>query len=87
MFSDQALFEQKVQMVRVSGTTPAQTLRVPSTTPGLTFHFPLTPRNGVCRVAFSISPARIPSHYPQLHENDPRLLGLHFAQIEYTAKR
>jgi glycosyltransferase involved in cell wall biosynthesis len=87
VFSDQNLFERQVQTVQVTGTTPATTLRVPSTTSGLTFRFPLTPRDGVCRVAFSISPARIPSHYPKLHRNDSRLLGLHFAEIAYRASR
>jgi glycosyltransferase involved in cell wall biosynthesis len=87
VFSDQNLFQDQVQTVRVTGTTPARTLKVPSTTSGLTFDFPLVPRNGVCRVAFAISPARIPSHYPKLHRNDPRLLGLHFAQIRYRAPR
>jgi hypothetical protein len=87
VFSDANLFAGIVQTVRVSGTTPGRTLRVPANTSGLTYSFPLTPRAGVCRVAFAISPARRPSDFPKLHRDDSRLLGLHFASIRYRPPR
>jgi glycosyltransferase involved in cell wall biosynthesis len=79
--SDSQLFRGVVQTVRVTGTTPAQTFRVNPGQSSVTKVFPLTPRNGVCRVAFSISPARRPSEWTS--RNDSRLLGLHFDSIEY----
>jgi glycosyltransferase involved in cell wall biosynthesis len=85
--SDNQLFHGVVQTVQVTGTTAARTFRVLPTSSGVTERFPLVPRNGVCRVAFSISPARRPSDYPQLHRNDSRLLGLHFDEIAYRAPR
>jgi hypothetical protein len=45
---------------------------------------PLTPRGGVCRVDFSISPTRRPVDYPRMHLLDPRSLGLHFDSIVYA---
>jgi glycosyltransferase involved in cell wall biosynthesis len=85
--SDSRLFHGVVQTVRVTGTTPPRTVPIPSTTSGKKLTFPLTPQNGVCRVAFQISPVRRPSDYPQLHRNDSRLLGLHFDSIRYRATR
>jgi glycosyltransferase involved in cell wall biosynthesis len=85
--SDSRLFHGVVQTVRISGTTPARTVPIRPTTSGKRLTFPLTPQNGVCRVAFAISPARRPSDYPQLHRNDSRLLGLHFDAISYRAPR
>ena len=82
--SDARLFAGVTQTVLVTGTTPPRILRVPSNTSGLSYTFPLTPKHGVCTVAFSISPARRPSDYPALHLNDPRLLGLHIDSITYT---
>ncbi len=85
--SDSRLFHGVVQTVQVSGTTAPRTIRVPSTTSSRRLTFPLTPQNGVCRVAFAISPARRPSDYPALHRNDTRLLGLHFDSIAYRPPR
>jgi glycosyltransferase involved in cell wall biosynthesis len=77
--SDAVLFRGITQQVRVTGTTPPASFGVASTAIQVTKTFPLTPQNGVCRVAFSISPSRIPGH------GDPRRLGLHFAKIRYLA--
>jgi glycosyltransferase involved in cell wall biosynthesis len=85
--SDSRLFHGVVQTVAISGTTPARTVRIRPTTSGRRLALPLTPKNGVCRVAFAISPARRPSDYPQLHRNDSRLLGLHFDSLSYRAPR
>jgi hypothetical protein len=82
--SDAQLFRGLTQTAAVTGTTAPRTLTVPSTTSGETFSFPLTPRDGVCRVTFSISPARRPSAYRRLHSSDTRLLGLHFDSIRYS---
>jgi hypothetical protein len=86
--SDAQLFRGVVQTVRVTGTTSARAFRVPSTVSSVTERFRLTPRDGICRVAFAIFPARRPSQYPQLHRpNDSRLLGLHFDSIAYRPPR
>ena len=68
----------------MTGTTPPQTFVVPPGTSGITKRFPLTPENGVCRVAFEITPTRRPVDYPRLGNDDPRPLGLHFDVRRYT---
>jgi hypothetical protein len=83
--SDARLFEGLTQKVAVTGTTAPRTLRVPSRTSGEPFSFPLTPRRGVCRVTFAISPARRPSAFGK--SSDTRLLGLHFDRIRYSPPR
>ncbi len=85
LFSDTTLFRGvKQSTVAVRGTTPALTFAVPTAASnGVTRRFPLTPRNGVCRVAFSISPVRRPADWEK-GSTDARPLGLHFAQIAYT---
>ena len=40
---------------------------------------PLHPRNGVCRVVFTVTPTAIPG------PADPRVLGVHFLAFRYTA--
>jgi hypothetical protein len=85
--SDAQLFRGIRQTVHVTGTTPERTFRVPSRASSVTKRFPLTPKDGVCRVSFAISPARRPSLFPALHRNDSRLLGLHFDSIAYRAPR
>jgi glycosyltransferase involved in cell wall biosynthesis len=85
--SDSNLFHGVVQTVRITGTTPGRVYRIVSTTSDRRLTFPLAAQNGVCRVAFAISPARRPSDYPKLHRNDSRLLGLHFDSITYRPPR
>ncbi|HET7571940.1 MAG TPA: glycosyltransferase family 4 protein [Gaiellaceae bacterium] len=82
--SDAGLFKGVVQRLQVGGTTPAVVKRVPFDTSGETFRFPLSPRNGVCRVTFAISPARIPAEHGG-NPQDTRVLGLHFDVIRYSA--
>lgn len=81
--SDDQLFKGVSQVVHVTGTTQGQTFRVPNGTSGLKKTFPLTPQNGVCRVAFAIAPTRRPIDFPRLNNPDPRVLGLHFDSIRY----
>ena len=40
---------------------------------------PLHPRNGVCRVVFTVTPTAIPG------PADPRVLGVHFLAFRYAA--
>ncbi|MGH3050415.1 MAG: glycosyltransferase family 39 protein, partial [Gaiellaceae bacterium] len=87
VYSDNILFRKSpgfdgAQVVHVSGTTPARTFTVPNDSHDVRETFPLTPRNGVCRVAFSITPARRPSQWEK-NSHDHRLLGLHFAGYAY----
>jgi glycosyltransferase involved in cell wall biosynthesis len=75
--SDRTLFKGvKYQTIAVTGTTRARTRRL---TPAghLSFLVPLTPRGGVCRVDFAISPTRSPGG------SDTRTLGLHFDVLRY----
>jgi hypothetical protein len=45
---------------------------------------PLHPRNGICRVIFTVSPTAIPA-LVQPHSADARTLGVRFEQFSYTA--
>jgi hypothetical protein len=79
--SDNQLFKSP-QTLAISGTTPAQTLTF---APGATktLRLPLSPKRGVCRVDFSITPTHRPVDFPQLKNPDTRSLGLHFDSIRY----
>ncbi len=83
--SDAQLFKGTLQRLGVSGTTGARTLSIAPTTSHRRLRLPLTPRDGECRVTFSISPVRRPMDYPALRNADPRPLGLHFDAIRYVA--
>jgi hypothetical protein len=82
--SDNQLFKGVTQTLAIGGTTPARTLPLPNTTSRRLLRLPLSPRNGVCRVDFSISPTRRPIDFPRLGLRDPRPLGLHFDSIAYV---
>jgi hypothetical protein len=82
--SDALLFSGTTQTLTVGGTTPAQTLRLPPTTSQRQLTLPLTPREGVCRVTFAISPTRRPVDFRRMHSTDTRSLGLHFNALHYT---
>jgi hypothetical protein len=75
--SDNTLFHEAPQTLRINGTTATQTRRLAPTTSHLPLTIPLRPRGGVCRVVFDVSPTRVPA-------NDPRRLGLRFNLIKYS---
>ena len=81
--SDAQLFLGIDQRLEIAGTTPSQT-RSLAPTNSYRLLLPLTPRGGLCRVDFSVSPVRRPKDYPRLKNADPRLLGLHFDHIRYV---
>jgi glycosyltransferase involved in cell wall biosynthesis len=82
--SDPGLFAHTVQHVAISGTTPARPpLVVHPKDPAHVVTLPLQPRGGTCVVNLSVSPARIPANYPQLHIQDNRLLGVHVDYFRY----
>jgi hypothetical protein len=86
--SDTQLFRGVVQTLTIDGTTPAQTLHLAPNTSRRLIRLPLSARDGVCRVDFSISPTRRPIDFPRLHLRDSRSLGLHFElPITYTPPR
>jgi glycosyltransferase involved in cell wall biosynthesis len=82
--SDTQLFRGVVQTLAITGTTPAQRLLIVPSTSRRLIRLPLTPRAGLCRVDFSISPTRRPVDFPRMHLSDPRSLGLHFDTIVYV---
>jgi glycosyltransferase involved in cell wall biosynthesis len=74
--SDPVLFAGVIQRIAVSGTTTAPfVVRLPSDR-ARTITVPLTPRHGICRVHFEISPTRRPISYPVLNNPDLRRLGV-----------
>jgi glycosyltransferase involved in cell wall biosynthesis len=81
--SDVQLFRGTKQTLTIGGTTPAQTLRLAPAVQDRRIVMPLAPAEGVCRVNFTITPTRVPAHYPRLHSTDTRALGLHFT-IRYA---
>ncbi len=83
--SDALLFRGTTQTLTIGGTTPAQTLHLPPTTSHRQLTLPLTPRNGVCRVTFAISPTRRPIDVAREHSTDTRALGLHFNALYYVS--
>ena len=83
--SDDQLFHGVTQALTIGGTTEAQTLRVTPTTQDRPLVLPLKPDHGICRVDFTISPTRVPAHYPRLRSDDTRVLGLHFTPFVYTS--
>ena len=85
--SDAQLFRGAPQTLTIAGTTPARTLRIAPTTEDRPLVLPLTPSDGICRVDFTVSPTRVPAHYPRLRSSDPRALGLHFTRFVYSAPR
>ncbi|HET7567803.1 MAG TPA: glycosyltransferase family 39 protein, partial [Gaiellaceae bacterium] len=85
--SDDQLFKGVTQTVTVSGTTRGRSFSVPNDTSGLRETFPLRPQDGVCRVAFAITPTRRPVDFPRLHNSDTRVLGLHFDVVRYVPPR
>ena len=82
--SDALLFRGTTQTLAIGGTTPARTLHLQPTTSHRQLTLPLTPRNGVCRVTFAISPTRRPVDYARMHSTDTRVLGLHFNTLHYS---
>lgn len=81
--SDANLFKSTTSTIAISGTTTARTIPIAPTTVDRLITIALVPQNGVCRVDFAISPARVPARYlPGNH--DTRSLGLHFASVVYT---
>ena len=82
--SDPNLFAGTVQTLSVSGTTPAETFTIPRTTDHRLLRFPLHPQGGVCRVAFGITPTRVPARSGG-NPADTRRLGLHFDRVRYVA--
>ena len=84
--SDALLFRGTTQTLTIGGMTPARTLRLAPTTSHRQLTLPLTPRNGVCRVTFAISPTRRPVDYPRMHRTDTRVLGLHFNTLHYSSR-
>jgi glycosyltransferase involved in cell wall biosynthesis len=80
--SDTNLFKGTTQTLAIGGTARARTLRLVPATSHRLVRIPLTPRGGVCRVVFDISPTRSPGG------SDTRQLGLHFEiPLSYTAPR
>jgi hypothetical protein len=81
VFSDPNLFhEQQTVLARVGGKVVA-TLRLnPIATERLVV--PLRPRNGTCRVVFTVSPTAVPAEVGR--GDDPRELGAHFFDFHYT---
>ncbi|MCW2976183.1 MAG: hypothetical protein JWM06_1464, partial [Actinomycetia bacterium] len=78
--SDNTLFKGvRYQTIAIGGTTPSVTRRL---TPSghLSFRVPLSPRGGVCRVDFAVSPTRRPADFGG---SDPRTLGVHFDVLRY----
>jgi glycosyltransferase involved in cell wall biosynthesis len=85
--SDTELFKGvSSQSLTIAGTTRAGVIRI-APDAHRSLRLPLVPRDGVCRVDFSISPVRRPSDYPRLKNADSRLLGLHFDELRYVAPR
>ena len=85
--SDPGLFKGTVQHVVISGATPAKTVVVHPNDEAHVLTLPLRPSSGTCSVDLRISPARIPSNYPQLHIQDSRLLGVHVDYFTYLQPR
>jgi hypothetical protein len=67
------------QTVRAGGRSvtflPSQTVRLT---------VPLRPRDGICRVVFTVSPTAVPA-LVQPGRSDTRVLGAHFLQFRYSA--
>jgi len=81
VFSDPNLFhEQQTVVARVGGEV-AETLRLNPIATERMF-VPLRPRNGVCRVVFTVSPTAVPAEVGR--GDDPRELGAHFFDFHYT---
>jgi hypothetical protein len=81
VFSDPNLFHEQQRVVaRVWGDVAA-TLRLnPIATERMFVR--LRPRNGVCRVVFTVSPTAVPAKVGR--GDDPRELGAHFFDFHYT---
>jgi glycosyltransferase involved in cell wall biosynthesis len=84
---DAGLFKGVVQHVAVSGTTQAQTFAVHPGDEPRVHTLDLQPSNGHCTVHFRISPVRVPADYPQLHNQDNRLLGVRIDYFTYRPRR
>jgi hypothetical protein len=80
--SDPTLYAGVVQRIAVSGTTRPFVVRLPSTSTK-TIVVPLTPRGGICRLRFEITPSRRPIDYPALNNSDSRTLGILISGFEY----
>jgi Dolichyl-phosphate-mannose-protein mannosyltransferase len=80
--SDAQLFKDTTQTLAIAGTTRARTLSIAPTTVDRLIVLGLVPRDGVCRVDFTISPTRVPARY-EPGSKDVRHLGLHFAPLVY----
>jgi glycosyltransferase involved in cell wall biosynthesis len=84
---DAGLFKGVVQHVAVSGTTQAQTFAVHPGDEPRVHTLDLQPSSGHCTVHFRISPVRVPADYPQLHNQDNRLLGVRIDYFTYRPRR
>jgi glycosyltransferase involved in cell wall biosynthesis len=80
--SDPTLYAGVVQHIAVSGTTRPFVVRLRSTSTK-TIVVPLTPRGGICRLRFEITPSRRPIDYPALNNSDSRTLGILISGFEY----
>jgi len=81
--SDAQLFKGASQTLAISGTTRSRTLPIEPTTVDRQVTIRLTPKAGVCRVDFAVSPTRVPARYEH-GSKDVRHLGLHFAPLVYS---
>jgi len=81
--SDAQLFKGASQTLAISGTTRSRTLPIEPTTVDRQVTIRLTPKAGVCRVDFGVSPTRVPARYEH-GSKDVRPLGLHFAPLVYS---
>ncbi|MGH2935670.1 MAG: glycosyltransferase, partial [Gaiellaceae bacterium] len=79
--SDQKLFPSP-QTLTVTGTTTGGTYSIAPGTSDRAFTFVLRPVNGVCRVAFAVSPTAVPAKI-EPGSSDTRTLGLHFTPFVY----
>lgn len=81
--TDPILFANTTQRIAVTGTTKPFVAHVSPTKP-TTIVVHLKPVGDVCRVHLDISPARSPSDYPTLGNDDPRTLGVLATAFQYV---
>ena len=81
--SDAGLFKGTVQRVTIGGSTPAHTIVVHPNDPPHVLTLPLRPSGKRCTVDLTITPARIPANFPQLHIQDNRVLGVRVDYFTY----
>ena len=79
--SDPSLFSAPQTVVARSGGREVGRLRLRPDQPRTVLRVPLEPRDGVCRVVFTVSPTAVPAEV--LGGADERVLGAHFDGFEY----